>query len=162
MMNLKFGTLFLVLLGSAACTTKPGAEGVYRYQKEATKAGFMKDVGAKPNQEMLKSVMGFLDGLEAEVELKAGGDSELRTTAVVGGKPKSETGKGTWSQDDKALSFKSKDDETKCERAGAMISCDIGLGLTVLLQRTWLFAAGAFAWPRAMPNARFSAGGLSS
>ncbi len=118
-----------IALGALLLTACKGTEGTYKLDKTETKKAMEVEFEKLPEGQkgMAKLVLGMIDSLDMSIELKAGGDLEMKTTSPnLGGgdAPKTDVTTGKWSKDgDTILIVGSDGKKVNCTLAGSKLTC---------------------------------------
>jgi hypothetical protein len=102
---------------------------VYAIDKAETKKTLEAEIAKAPadQQAMGKLVMSLFDQMEMSLELKKGGEAEMkmsRPTLATGGEAKSETKKGTWSKDGSNGIVDSDGKKMTCALDASKLTCE--------------------------------------
>jgi hypothetical protein len=120
-----------VALGALLLTACKGPEGVYKLDKTETKKMVEAEIEKMPEEQkgMAKMMIGMFDSMDMSIELKAGGDAEMKATmpSLGGGEaPKTDTKTGKWSKDGGKIVIDGDGKKVSCALEGAKLSCETG------------------------------------
>jgi hypothetical protein len=119
-------TLAFGALGLAGCGG--GVEGTYKLDKAEAKKMMEAEIAKMPadQQGFGKLGLALIDGMEASIELQAGGKAKTKTTApsMDPTKPgKTDEKEGTWKAEGETVEITSDGKTVKCAKAGNKLTC---------------------------------------
>jgi len=105
-----------------------GPEGVYAIDKDETKKTLEAEIAKAPaeQQAMGKLVLSLFHQMDMSLELKKGGEVEMKMSmpSPMGGEPKAETKKGTWTKDGSTVVVDSDGKKMSCALDAAKLTCE--------------------------------------
>ncbi|MEZ4439959.1 MAG: hypothetical protein R3B72_12760 [Polyangiaceae bacterium] len=118
----------LGLLSLTAC--KSGPEGTYKIDKDEMKKAMDAEIEKLPEEQrgFAKLAVALIDGMNVSVELKSGGDLEMKTSMINPMKkdaaPEEKTISGKWKAEGENVTLTTEGKDITCKSEGNKLSCE--------------------------------------